>query len=408
MNNINIVESFSMFKESEGIDRPTLIKIIEEVFKTIIRKKYHTDENFDIIVNDQTGDLEIFQRREVIADEDIMNDDTQIEFSKAILIDESYEIGDEVYELVDISSFGRRSVISAKQALVSSILEVKKNKILEKYKDIEGEIISGVVQQIWKKEIIVECDGTEMILPKSEQIKSDFFRVGDQILAIIKEIESKNRPIIILSRSDNRFLEKLLEAEVPEVLDGLISVLKVSRMAGEKAKVIVESYDDRIDPVGTCVGVRGSRISSVIRELKGEQIDIISNTNNINLLIQRSLSPATIDKVEIIGDDKCEVYMKGDQIAMAIGKRGANIKLAQDITGYSIDVINSDISEEYDIDLIEFVDEIDEWVIEELNKIGCDTARSVLALTDKDILSRTDLEESTIEDIRKILENEFA
>lgn len=397
-----------MFKESEGIDRPTLIKIIEEVFKTIIRKKYHTDENFDIIVNDQTGDLEIFQRREVIADEDIMNDDTQIEFSKAILIDESYEIGDEVYELVDISSFGRRSVISAKQALVSSILEVKKNKILEKYKDIEGEIISGVVQQIWKKEIIVECDGTEMILPKSEQIKSDFFRVGDQILAIIKEIESKNRPIIILSRSDNRFLEKLLEAEVPEVLDGLISVLKVSRMAGEKAKVIVESYDDRIDPVGTCVGVRGSRISSVIRELKGEQIDIISNTNNINLLIQRSLSPATIDKVEIIGDDKCEVYMKGDQIAMAIGKRGANIKLAQDITGYSIDVINSDISEEYDIDLIEFVDEIDEWVIEELNKIGCDTARSVLALTDKDILSRTDLEESTIEDIRKILENEFA
>lgn len=411
MSSINLIDSFSEFKEAEHIDRPTLIKVIEDVFKTLLRKKYYSDENFDVIVNDQTGDLEIFQRREVVRDEDIMNDDTQIELSEAKKLDDSYDVGDEVYEEVKMESFGRRAILAAKQTLASRISDLKKNILLEKYKEREGEIISGEVYQVWKKEImLIDDDGNELILPKSEQIPSDYFKKGESVRAVVKKVELRNNSaIIVLSRTHPSFLAKLLEIEVPEIMDGLISIKKIVREPGERAKVAVESYDDRIDPVGACVGMKGSRIHGIVRELRNENIDIINFTQNIQLLIQRSLTPAKITSMNIDETNKyAEVFMKADQVSLAIGKRGVNIKLAQELTEYNIDVFRDDLEEgEFDIDLDEFVDEIDAWVIDEFKKVGCDTARSILNLTDEELIRRTDLEEETIREVKEILQREF-
>jgi N utilization substance protein A len=411
MSSINLIDSFSEFKDAENIDRPTLIKVIEDVFKTLLRKKYYSDENFDVIVNDQTGDLEIFQRREVVADADIMNDDTQIELSEAKKMDESYEEGDEVYEQVLIESFGRRAILAAKQTLTSRISDLKKNILLEKYKEREGEIINGEVYQVWKKEImLLDDEGNELILPKSEQIPTDYFKKGESVRAVVKKVDLRaNAPVILLSRTHPSFLAKLLEIEVPEIFDGLISIKKIVREPGERAKVAVESYDDRIDPVGACVGMKGSRIHGIVRELKNENIDIINYTQNIQLLLQRSLTPAKITSMNINEETKhVEVFMQADQVSLAIGKRGVNIKLAQELTGYSIDVFRDDLEQgEFDIDLDEFTDEIDAWVIDELKKVGCDTARSVLALTDEELIRRTDLEVETINDVKNILKGEF-
>ncbi len=411
MSSINLIDSFSEFKDAENIDRPTLIKVIEDVFKTLLRKKYYSDENFDVIVNDQTGDLEIFQRREVVADADIMNDDTQIELTEAKKLDESYEEGDEVYEQVSIESFGRRAILAAKQTLTSRISDLKKTILLEKYKEREGEIINGEVYQVWKKEImLLDDEGNELILPKSEQIPTDYFKKGESVRAVVKKVDLRaNTPVILLSRTHPSFLAKLLEIEVPEIFDGLISIKKIVREPGERAKVAVESYDDRIDPVGACVGMKGSRIHGIVRELKNENIDIINYTQNIQLLLQRSLTPAKITSMNINEETKhVEVFMQADQVSLAIGKRGVNIKLAQELTGYSIDVFRDDLEQgEFDIDLDEFTDEIDAWVIEELKKVGCDTARSVLALTDEELIRRTDLEVETIKEVKAVLQGEF-
>jgi N utilization substance protein A len=411
MSSINLIDSFAEFKDAENIDRPTLIKVIEDVFKTLLRKKYYSDENFDVIVNDQTGDLEIFQRREVVADADIMNDDTQIVLSEAKVLDESYEEGDEVYEQVSIESFGRRAILAAKQTLASRISDLKKNILLEKYKEREGEIINGEVYQVWKKEImLLDDEGNELILPKSEQIPTDYFKKGESVRAVVKKVELRaNSPVILLSRTHPSFLAKLLEIEVPEIFDGLISIKKIVREPGERAKVAVESYDDRIDPVGACVGMKGSRIHGIVRELKNENIDIINFTQNTQLLLQRSLTPAKITSMNINEETKhVEVFMQADQVSLAIGKRGVNIKLAQELTGYNIDVFRDDLEQgEFDIDLDEFTDEIDAWVIDELKKVGCDTARSVLALTDEELIRRTDLEVETIKEVKEILKGEF-
>ena len=411
MASINLIDSFAEFKDAENIDRPTLIKVIEDVFKTLIRKKYYTDENFDVIVNDQTGDLEIFQRREVVLDADIMNDDTQIELSEAKKLDDSYDAGDEVYQEVTMESFGRRAILAAKQTLASRISDLKKNILLEKYKEREGEVVNGEVYQVWKKEImLLDDDGNELILPKTEQIPTDYFKKGESVRAVVKKVELRgNSAVIMLSRTSPLFLAKLLEQEVPEIMDGLISIKKIVREPGERAKVAVESYDDRIDPVGACVGMKGSRIHGIVRELKNENIDIINFTNNIQLLLKRSLTPAKITSMNINEETKyAEIFMKADQVSLAIGKRGVNIKLAQELTGYNIDVFRDDLEEgEFDIDLAEFTDEIDAWVIEEFKKIGCDTARSILNLTNEELIRRTDLEAETIQDVKAVLQQEF-
>ncbi|HMT34300.1 MAG TPA: transcription termination factor NusA [Chitinophagaceae bacterium] len=412
MASINLIDSFAEFKDAEDIDRPTLIKVIEDVFKTLIRKKYYSDENFDVIVNDQTGDLEIFQRREVVDDADIMNDDTQIELTEAKKMDDSYDVGDEVYEEVKMETFGRRAILAAKQTLASRISELKKNILLDKYKERENEIITGEVYQVWKKEImLLDDEGNELILPKSEQIPSDYFKKGETVRAVVKKVELRGSGVvIILSRTHPNFLAKLLEIEVPEIMDGLISIKKIVREPGERAKVAVESYDDRIDPVGACVGMKGSRIHGIVRELKNENIDIINFTQNIQLLLQRSLTPAKISSMNIDETNKyAEIFMKADQVSLAIGKRGVNIKLAQELTGFNIDVFRDDLEEggEFDIDLDEFTDEIDSWVIDELKKVGCDTARSVLNLTDDELIRRADLEVETIKEVKEILQREF-
>jgi len=411
MASINLIDSFAEFKDAENIDRPTLIKVIEDVFKTLIRKKYYTDENFDVIVNDQTGDLEIFQRREVVLDAEIMNDDTQIELSEAKKLDDSYDAGDEVYQEVTMESFGRRAILAAKQTLASRISDLKKNILLEKYKEREGEVVNGEVYQVWKEEImLLDDDGNELILPKTEQIPTDYFKKGESVRAVVKKVELRgNAAVIMLSRTSPLFLAKLLEQEVPEIMDGLISIKKIVREPGERAKVAVESYDDRIDPVGACVGMKGSRIHGIVRELKNENIDIINFTNNIQLLLQRSLTPAKITSMNINEETKyAEIFMKADQVSLAIGKRGVNIKLAQELTGYNIDVFRDDLEEgEFDIDLAEFTDEIDAWVIEEFKKIGCDTARSILNLTNEELIRRTDLEAETIQDVKAVLQQEF-
>src|ERR1700712_2961622 len=413
MASINLIESFQEFKDAENIDRPTLMKVMEDVFKTLIRKKYGSDENFDVIVNDQKGDLEIFRRRTIVDDDDLYNTLTEIEYKDAIKIEPDYQVGEELYEEVNSKKdVGRRETWAGKQTLASRINDLKKNLLIKKYEDRVGEIVSGEVYQVWKKEVLIlDEEGNEMLLPKSEQIPSDYFKKGENVRGVVKKVELKNsQAIIILSRTSPVFLEKILEIEVPEIFDGLIVVKKIVRDPGERAKVAVESYDDRIDPVGACVGMKGSRIHGIVRELKNENIDVINWTANTQLLIQRSLTPAKITSMNLNGESlQADVYLKPDQVSLAIGRKGVNIKLAQELTGYSIDVFrdNEGEVEEFDIDLEEFSDEIEAWVIDEFKRVGCDTARSVLALTADELERRTDLERETIDDVRKVLENEF-
>ncbi len=412
MASINLMEAFQEFKDAENIDRPTLMRVVEDVFKTLLRKKYGGDENFDVIVNAEKGDLEIFRRRTIVEDGDIYNTLDEIEYSNAVKISPDYEVGEELYEEVNLVDFGRRAILAAKQTLASRISDLKKNVLAKKYQDRIGEIISAEVYQVWKKEILLlDEEGNELILPKSEQIPQDYFKKGESIRAVVKKVDMKNTtPVIILSRTAPDFLAKLLEIEVPEIFDGLIVIKKIVREPGERAKVAVESYDDRIDPVGACVGMKGSRIHGIVRELKNENIDVINWTNNTQLLIQRSLTPAKITSMDLDQEGRhASIYLKPDQVSLAIGRRGVNIKLACELTGYELDVYrdNEGETEEFDIDLEEFSDEIESWVIDELKRVGCDTARSVLVLTAEELERRTDLEKETIEDVRKVLQAEF-
>ena len=413
MASINLIDSFQEFKEAENIDRPTLMKVMEDVFKTLIRKKYGSDECFDVIVNDQKGDLEIFRRRQIVDDGDIYNTLTEIEYSDAIKIEPDYQVGEELYEEVDIQKeFGRRAILAGKQTLAARINDLKKNILIKKYEDRVGEIVSGEVYQVWKKEVLLlDEEGNEMLLPKSAQIPSDYFKKGESVRGVVKKVELKNnQAVIIISRTAPSFLEKLLEIEVPEIFDGLIVVKKIVRDPGERAKVAVESYDDRIDPVGACVGMKGSRIHGIVRELKNENIDVINWTSNTQLLIQRSLTPAKITSMDVDMEGKhANVYLKPDQVSLAIGRRGVNIKLACELTGFEIDVFrdNEGEEDEFDIDLDEFSDEIEPWVIDALKQVGCDTARAVLNLSAEELERRTDLEKETIADVRRILEEEF-
>ncbi len=412
MASINLIDAFQDFKEAENIDRPTMMKVVEDVFKTLLRKKYGSDDNFDVIVNAEKGDLEIIRRRMIVEDGEVNDPLAEIAYSDAVKIEPDFEIGEELYEEVDIMDFGRRAILAAKQTLASRISDLKKNVLVKKYGDRIGDIINAEVYQVWKKEILLlDEEGNELILPKSEQIPQDYFKKGESIRAVVKKVELKNNsPVIILSRTSPLFLAKLLEIEVPEIFDGLIVIKKIVREPGERAKVAVESYDDRIDPVGACVGMKGSRIHGIVRELKNENIDVINYTANINLLIQRSLTPAKITSMDIDQEKKhANVYLKPDQVSLAIGKKGVNIKLAQELTGLTIDVFrdNEGEDEEFDIDLEEFSDEIETWIIDEFKRIGCDTGRSVLALTPEELERRTDLEKETIADVRRILKEEF-
>lgn len=409
---INLIESFQDFKEAEGIDRPTLMRVIEDVFKTLLRKKYGSDDNFDVIVNDQTGDLEIFRRREIVEDGFVEDDLAQVEYSEAIKVEPDYAVGEELYEEIDVFDFGRRAILAAKQTLAARISDLKKNSLLQNYADKVGELITSEVYQIWRKELmLIDDDNNELILPKNEQIPGDFFKKGEACKAVVKKVEMRNNtPIIVLSRTHNSFLQKMLELEVPEIAEGLITIKKIVREPGERAKVAVESFDERIDPVGACVGMKGSRIHGIVRELRNENIDIINYTTNIQLLIQRALTPAKVNRMTIDEERKhVDAYMDTDQVSLAIGRKGVNIKLAQLLTGYTIDVYR-DVkdSAEFDINLDEFSDEIDQWVIDEFKKVGCDTALSVLELSIEELVRRTDLEEETVKDVRRILEDEFS
>ncbi|MDE3252292.1 MAG: transcription termination/antitermination protein NusA [Bacteroidota bacterium] len=412
MASINLIEAFQEFKDAENIDRPTMMKVVEDVFKTLLRKKFGSDDNFDVIVNAEKGDLEIIRRRMIVEDGEVLDPLAEIGYTQAVKIEPDFEVGEELYEEVDILDFGRRAILAAKQTLASRISDLKKNVLIKKYGDRIGDIISAEVYQVWKKEVLLlDEEGNELILPKSEQIPQDYFKKGENIRAVVARVDLKNNsPVIILSRTSPLFLAKLLEIEVPEIFDGLIAIKKIVRDPGERAKVAVESYDDRIDPVGACVGMKGSRIHGIVRELKNENIDVINYTTNIQLLIQRSLTPAKISYMDLDNEKKhAEVYLKADQVSLAIGRRGVNIKLACELTGYEIDVFREDeeVVDEFDIDLDEFSDEIEAWVIEEFKRIGCDTAKSILKLTAEELERRTDLEKETIEEVRRILQEEF-
>jgi N utilization substance protein A len=405
------MEFFADFKEQKNIDRPTLMKILEEVLLNALKREYGSADNFNIIINPDKNDFEIWHNRIVVADKELEDPITQIPLSEAQKIDEDFELEEEVSEAVDINSFNRRTVLSMRQNLQSKILEYEKNNVFNKYKEKIGEIISGEVYQIWKKELLLlDDEGNELILPRSEQIPTDFFHKGDSVRGVLIKVEMQNdTPYIIVSRTSPVFLERLFELEVPEIYDGLITIKKIVRIPGERAKVAVESYDERIDPVGACVGVKGSRIHGIVRELRNENIDVINFTVNTSLYIQRSLSPAKISDIKIIEKEKhAEVYLNPDQVSLAIGKGGFNIKLASQLTGYEIDVFRNLVEgEEEDIDLAEFTDEIDEWVIEELKKIGCDTAKSVLKYSPDELARLTDLEEETIQQLMEIIKAEF-
>jgi N utilization substance protein A len=412
MASINLIEAFQDFKEAENIDRPTMMKVVEDVFKTLLRKKYGSDENFDVIVNAEKGDLEIVRHRMIVEDGNVNDPLAEVPYSEAIKIEPDFEVGEELYQEIEILDFGRRAILAAKQTLASRIGDLKKNVLVKKYSDRVGEIINAEVYQVWKKEILLlDEEGSELILPKSEQIPQDYFKKGESIRAVVRKVDLKNNsPVIILSRTSPSFLAKLLEIEVPEIFDGLIVIKKIVREPGERAKVAVESYDDRIDPVGACVGMKGSRIHGIVRELKNENIDVINWTSNTQLLIQRSLTPSKITSMDIDSEKlHANVYLKPDQVSLAIGRKGVNIKLAQELTGYSIDVFrdNEGEVEEFDIDLEEFSDEIESWIIDEFKRVGCDTARSVLALTAEELERRTDLERETIDEVRKVLKAEF-
>jgi len=409
---MNLVESFSEFKAGKNIDRPTMVRVLEDVLRTLIKKKYGSDENFDVIVNTQNGDLEMWRVRQIVPDGEVMDEQAQISFSEAVSIDEDYEVGEECYEGLTLEEFGRRSIMAARQTLISRIMDLEKDEVYKKYMDRVGEIVLGEVSQILKRELLIIDDvtGNELILPRNEMIRADYYRKGDMVRGIIRRVEMKNNnPVVIVSRTDSLFLEKLLEQEVPEIEDGLITVKKIVRIPGERAKVAVESYDDRIDPVGACVGMKGSRIHGIVRELKNENIDIVNYTANNQLFIQRSLTPAKVSSINL-DDEKmtAAVFLKPDQVSLAIGKGGSNIKLASKLTGYEIDVFReTDEAELEDVELDEFSDEIEEWVITSLKNIGCDTARSVLQLSKQELARRTDLEEETIDEVIKILETEL-
>ncbi len=409
-NSINLIDSFQEFKEFKNIDRPTVISVLEEVFRSMIRRKYGTDENCDVIVNPDNGDLEIWRTRVVVEDEFSEDDDLEIELAEARKYDPDLEVGDDYIEEITLESFGRRAILAARQTLVSKILELEKDEVFKKYKDREGELITGEVYQIWKKEtLVLDDEGNELILPKTEQIPADYFKKGDTIRAVVDKVEMVNaNPRIIISRTAPAFLQRLFELEVPEIFDGLITIKKIVREPGERATVAVESYDDRIDPVGACVGMKGSRIHGIVRELRNENIDVINYTNNTQLYIQRALSPARIGSIKL--DDEhmtAAVYLKSDQVSLAIGRGGHNIKLAGKLTGYEIDVYREAEEIEEDVDIEEFADEIDGWIIDELKRVGLDTAKSVLALSVDDLVRRTDLEENTINEIIHVLEAEF-
>ncbi|GCD80064.1 transcription termination factor NusA [Schleiferia thermophila] len=410
MENIGIIESFAEFKDEKNIDRATLMAIIEEAFRAQLKKKFGTDENFQIIVNPDKGDLEIWKTRTIVADDDVEDPNLQVGLSEALKVEPDFEIGEELTEEVKLQDLGRRFVLAFKQTLASKIMEHDSGQLYKKYKDLEGEIVTGEVHHVRPKAIIVlDDDGNELILPKDQQIPSDYFRKGDTVRAVVKQVEIRgNKPQVIISRTDPRFLEKLFEQEIPEVFDGLILIKKVVRIPGEKAKVAVESLDDRIDPVGACVGMKGSRIHSIVKELGNENIDVINYTQNLQLLISRALAPAKISYMNIDEENRrVDVYLKPDQVSLAIGKNGQNIKLASQLVGMEIDVYREATEEDEDVELDEFADEIEPWIIEEFKKIGCDTAKSVLALSVEELVNRTDLEEETIQEVRKILSAEF-
>jgi len=411
MENVNLIDTFSEFKELKNIDRPTMMSVLEDVFRGMLAKRYGSADNFDIIVNIDKGDFEIWRNREVVADEEFTDPNMQIPLSEAHKIDEDYEVGEEVSDEVKFLDFGRRAILALRQNLVARILDLEKNNIYLKYKDRIGDIVTGEVYQMWKREtLVLDDDGNELILPKGEQIPSDHFRKGDTIRAVVIRVEMKNNtPNIILSRTSPVFLERLFELEVPEIFDGLITIRKIVRVPGERAKVAVESYDERIDPVGACVGMKGSRIHGIVRELRNENIDVINFTSNIQLFITRALNPAKITSIKLIeSEKKAEIYLKPSEVSLAIGKGGLNIKLAGQLTGYDIEVYREpDNEDEEDVNLDEFADEIEGWIIDELKAIGCDTARSVLRLTVHDLVKRTDLEEETIKEVVNILKSEF-
>ncbi|MDG1262078.1 MAG: transcription termination factor NusA [Flavobacteriales bacterium] len=410
MNVVNLNESFQDFKELKNIDRETMLAILEDIFRAMIIKHYGSDENFDIIINPDKGDLEIWRNREIVADDDVEEENMEIGITEALKIEDDFEIGEEVSEEIKIEQFGRRNVLSMRQNLVSRVLELEKDHIYQKYKERVGEIIAGEVYQIWKREIlVVDDEDNELVLPKTNQIPSDYFKKGDTVRAVVAEVDMRNNtPRIILSRTAPEFLERLFEQEVPEVFDGLITIKKIVREPGERAKVAVESYDDRIDPVGACVGMKGARIHSIVRELKNENIDVINFTANEQLLISRALSPAKISSITLDNENmKADVFLKPDQVSLAIGKGGHNIKLASRLTGFEIDVYRESEAELDDVELEEFADEIDSWIIDALKGIGCDTARSVLELEPEELAKRTDLEVETVREVVRILSSEF-
>jgi len=410
---ISLIDTFSEFKELKSIDRSTLISVMEESFRNVISKMFGTDENYDVIINPDKGDFEIYRNRTVVADEDLEDENLEISLTDAKKIDEDFEIDEEVTETVDFLSFGRRAILTLRQTLSSKILELQKDNVFSKYSEKVGQIVSAELYQIWKKEmLLIDDEGNELYLPKSEQIPTDFYRKGDTVRAVVAMVENKNNnPKIILSRISPVFLERLFELEVPEIHEGLITIKKIARIPGERAKVAVESYDDRIDPVGACVGVKGSRIHGIVRELRNENIDVINYTNNLNLFISRALSPAKISSIRLNEEEKkAEIYLKPEEVSQAIGKSGLNIKLASLLTGYTLDVFREmdEDTDSEDIYLDEFSDEIDQWVIDALKAIGCDTAKNVLAIPRQDLIRRTDLEEETVDDVLTILNAEFA
>ena len=408
MDNLNLISNFAEFKELKNIDKPTMIGVLEDVFRHALQKQYETDENFDVIINPEKGDLEIWRTRTVVEDGAVENPNTQIALSEMRKIDDSYEVGDDYVDELKLSSFGRRTVLSLRQNLASRILDLEKANLYEKYSDKVGEIITGEVYQVWKKEVLIlDDDENELILPKSEQIPNDFYRKGDTIKAIVKSVEmNNNQPRIILSRTAGQFLERLFEQEVPEISDGLITIKKIVRIPGERAKVAVESYDDRIDPVGACVGMKGSRIYSIVKELRNENIDVVNYTANTQLMIQRALNPAKISSITLDEEKQtAAVYLKPDQVSLAIGKGGLNIRLSKMLTGYDIDVYRE--VEEEDVALTEFADEIDPWIIQALKNVGSDTAKSVLELPVEEIAARADLELEQAQKVVEILKAEF-
>lgn len=408
MESIDLISTFAEFKELKNIDKSTMIGVLEDVFRHMLIKMYETDENFDVIINPERGDLEIWRNRKIVEDGAVENPNQQISLSEARKLDATYEVGEEVADQIRFKDFGRRAVLSLRQNLASRILDLEKLSIYEKYKDMVGEIITGEIYQVWKKEVLVlDDDENELIIPKSEQIPNDFYRKGDTVKAIVSKVEMKNNtPVIILSRTAPEFLQRLFEQEVPEIYDGLITIKKIVRIPGERAKVAVESYDERVDPVGACVGMKGSRIYTIVKELRNENIDVVNYTTNTQLLIQRALNPAKVSSITIDEEKKtAAVYLKPSEVAVAIGKGGLNIRLASMLTGYDIDVYRE--VEEEDVALDDFHDEIDQWIIDVLKSIGCDTAKSVLDIPIDELVRRTDLEEETVKEVVSILKSEF-